>query len=97
MRIAKIIGQVTLSRWHGSVAGVQWKLAVPMTEEDLCNHNKISQAEELVVYDELSATEGHLIALSEGAEASMPFYPKNKPVDAYNAAILDKIEIFKRT
>jgi len=31
------------------------------------------------------------IALSEGREASMPFYPGVKPVDAYNAAILDSL------
>ena len=29
------------------------------------------------------------IAISEGAEASAPFHPDQKPIDAYNAAILD--------
>lgn len=93
MRIAKVIGHVTLSRQHDLLAGVQWKLAIPLAEKDLRDKNDDPKAEELVVYDELSTAEGQLIALSEGAEASMPFYPNNKPVDAYNAAILDKIEI----
>lgn len=48
---------------------------------------------ELVAYDELSAGIGEWIALSEGAEASMPFYPNNKCVDAYAAAIIDTVEI----
>ena len=50
-------------------------------------------AEELVVWDELGAGIGSRIALSDGAEAAQPFRPENKPVDAYNAAILDSIEI----
>jgi ethanolamine utilization protein EutN len=51
------------------------------------------EAEELVVYDELGAGIGSLIAISEGAEAAQPFRPELKPVDAYNAAILDRIEL----
>jgi len=50
-------------------------------------------AEEIVVYDELGAGLGSRIAISEGAEAAQPFRPEFKPVDAYNAAILDNIEL----
>ena len=42
-------------------------------------------ADPLVVWDELGAGNGSLIALSEGAEAAQPFRPDIKPVDAYNA------------
>jgi len=92
MRIGKVIGQVTLSRYHPSVAGTQWKIVVPQTEDNL---RKVSDedSEELVVYDDLSAADGQFIAFSEGAEATKPFYPQDKPIDAYNAAILDRIEI----
>ena len=48
---------------------------------------------ELVVYDELSAGVNEWIAFSEGAEASMPFYPNNKAVDAYASAIIDQLEL----
>jgi ethanolamine utilization protein EutN len=92
MRIGKVIGQLTLSRCHESVQRFRWKIVVPMTENDLRTENE-SNAEELVVYDDLSVGEGQLIALSEGAEASMPFFPNPKPIDAYNAAILDQIEL----
>ena len=46
--------------------------------------------------DELGAGVGSLIAVSEGAEASAPFHPEVKPIDAYNAAILDTIQIGER-
>jgi ethanolamine utilization protein EutN len=47
----------------------------------------------LVAWDELGAGTGCTIALSEGPEAAMPFRPDLKPVDAYNAAILDHLEV----
>ena len=47
----------------------------------------------MVVYDELGAGIGSLIAISEGREAAQPFRPELKPVDAYNAAILDSIDL----
>ncbi|HEX4149657.1 MAG TPA: EutN/CcmL family microcompartment protein, partial [Pirellulales bacterium] len=50
-------------------------------------------AEELVVYDQLGAGVGSRIAVSEGGEAAQPFHPDMKPIDAYNAAILDSIQI----
>ncbi len=36
---------------------------------------------------------GALIAISEGGEAAQPFYPAQKPVDAYNAALLDDVQL----
>lgn len=92
MRIGKVIGQLTLSRGHDSLTGAQWKIVVPASEADLLEGAEPT-SEDLVVYDEISAGEGQLVAFSEGAEASMPFYPNNKPIDAYAAAILDRVEI----
>ncbi|MDR2116228.1 MAG: EutN/CcmL family microcompartment protein [Planctomycetaceae bacterium] len=92
MRIGKVIGQLTLSRCNESVKGFRWKIVVPITEDDL-RTKKEPQTEELIVCDELSVGEGQRIAFSEGAEASMPFFPNPKPIDAYNAAILDQIEL----
>lgn len=98
MRIAQIIGTVTLSRWHPSLATASYRLAVPLTLAALANTD--GQAlpspppgtEELVVYDDLGAGFGSRIAMSEGGEAAQPF-ANDKPVDAYNAAILDAIRI----
>jgi microcompartment protein CcmK/EutM len=92
VRIGKVIGQLTLSRANPVVIGAQWKITVPMTEDDL-RQNREPKGEELIVYDDLSVADGQRIAFSEGAEASMPFYPNPKPFDAYCAAILDSIEL----
>jgi ethanolamine utilization protein EutN len=92
MRIGKVIGTVTLSRSHESLLGACYRLTVPMSLDDL-KQSREPAAEELVVYDELGAAIGSRIAFSEGGEAAQPFYPNMKPVDAYNAALLDQIEI----
>jgi ethanolamine utilization protein EutN len=96
MRIAQVIGTVTLSRCHASFAGARLRLAVPLSLDELrAPQNSQPLAEELVVWDDLAAGIGSRIALTEGAEAAQPFRPHDKPVDAYNAAILDSIEIKK--
>ncbi len=92
MRIAKIIGTVTLNRPHPNFRGARFKLAVPLTLDDLRSATESSD-EPLVVYDDLGAGIGDQIMLSEGAEAAQPFYPELVPVDAYNAGILDDITL----
>jgi microcompartment protein CcmK/EutM len=92
MRIGEILGTVTLSRAHPSLAGGTFKLVVPLSLADLAERGG-EPAEELVVYDALGAGMGQRIALSEGREAAQPFHPEVKPIDAYNAAILDQIQI----
>ena len=92
MRIAEVIGTVTLNRSHPSVVGARFKLAVPLTWDNLLDRSH-EPAEEVVAYDELGAGIGSLIALSEGREAAVPFHPDVKPVDVYNAAILDNLRV----
>lgn len=92
MRIAKIIGTVTLNRWHPTLNGACLKLASPMSRDGLTTGQQ-PQADSIVVYDEFGSDEDCLILLSEGAEAAQPFYPELKPIDAYNAGILDEFDI----
>ena len=92
MRIAEVIGNVTLSQSIPEFAGASYRLARPLSLAELANQTTAS-ADPLVVYDELGATEGTHIALSEGGEAAQPFRPELKPVDAYNAAIIDDISL----
>jgi len=68
------------------------KLVVPLSLDDLTGRPG-EPAAEIVVFDELGAGVGSRIAISEGREAAQPFYPDVKPVDAYNAAILDTIRV----
>jgi microcompartment protein CcmK/EutM len=92
MRIGEVIGSVTLSRRHPSLIGAAFRLAVPLTLAELSSH-AAGAGEPIVVYDDLGAGNGSLIAISEGGEAAQPFRPHDKPVDAYNAAILDSVDV----
>ncbi len=92
MRIAEIVGKVTLNRCHPSFRGANLKLAIPLMAQDLLQDEPPAE-DTLVVWDELGAGPGSYIALSEGPEAAQPFRPDIKPVDAYAAAILDNLNI----
>ena len=91
MRVAETIGKVTLNKCHPAVQGATWLVAVPLTLEGLSG-KAAGRGEPIVVFDELGAGAGSRIAVSEGTEAAAPFYPAVKPIDAYNAAILDTLE-----
>lgn len=91
MRIGKTIGTVTLVEPHEAVRGGVFRLVVPLATCDLTRGD--GPAEPLVAWDDLGAGEGQLVAFSEGGEAAQPFRPADKPVDAYIAAILDKLHI----
>ena len=93
MRIAKIIGNVTLNRAHPTYRGSSLKVAVPLSLENLLDEASELRNEIEIVWDELGAGNGNLIAMAEGPEACRPFRPEKKPVSAYNAAILDDIEV----
>jgi ethanolamine utilization protein EutN len=81
---------VTLNRWHESLRGARYRVAVPLSLVNLRGESA-ADAEGIIVYDDLGAGDGSLIAISEGAEAAQPFRPDNKPIDAYCAAILDSV------
>ena len=91
MRIAEVIGTVTLSRCHPALAGFRWIIGVPFSLNGL--HAKKAEGEDLVIYDDLGAGFGSRIGFSEGGEAAVPFLPERKPVDAYCACILDHLSI----
>lgn len=96
MRIARVMGNVTLGRRDinlppGSLLLVEVLDSPALTGHGRGDHRRSAMPEALVVFDELGAGRGQLIAISEGGEAMQPFRPKKVPCDAYNAAILDDI------
>lgn len=98
MRIAEVVGRCTLSVCHPSLRGATWLIGVPLTQEGLQNvaagnSKDAGRNEAIVIFDGLGAGIGDLIAVSEGAEAAAPFAPNLKPIDAYDAAILDRVVI----
>ena len=92
MRIAEVIGTVTLSRAHPSLARARWVIGVPFSLRAL-QEGLPPDGEDMVIFDNLGAGHGNRIGVSEGAEAAAPFYPEPKPLDAYCACILDQIAI----
>ena len=91
MQLYKVIGNVTLSRAHPSFRGSSLKATLPYGDELL--GRKVTDSDLTIVWDDLGAAEGSIIAVSDGAEAAQAFKPAQKPVDAYNAAILDEINL----
>lgn len=92
MRVAEVIGNVTLSACHPSLDGGTWLIVVPLSADGLVGKPG-GRGEPLVMLDERRAGQGAVVAVAEGPEASNPFLPDVKPLDAYNAAILDSIDI----
>jgi len=66
------------------------RLVVPLAAADLARGD--GPAEPLVAWDDLGAGDGQVVAFSEGGEAAQPFRPLDKPVDAYVAAIIDRLD-----
>jgi len=92
VKFARIIGRVTLSVADPSYRGGRFLMGLPCTPDtDMPRRSQpLPKGNSFVLYDNHGATEGDLIAYTDGGEASAPF-PEPTPCDAYNAAILDTI------
>lgn len=97
MRIGRVIGKVVLGKKLASLKGGSLLVVEALDADALANHARHAarhkpMPQSLVVFDQLGAGMGQLIAVSEGAEATAPFYPDRVPIDSYCAAILDEVE-----
>jgi ethanolamine utilization protein EutN len=96
MRIGKVVGRIVMTQTYDTLVGGRFLLVQVQDRFSLTGQPRKS-TEVLVVYDNLGATDGDLIAFTESREATMPFYPEKKvPLDAYNAAILDHVIVSKK-
>ena len=92
MRIAEVIGRVTMSRLHPSLKGGRFMIVLPMPLEALTEDSP-RRGEEVIAYDTLGASPGGLVGLSEGREAANPFGEDKTPVDAYCACLIDHLSL----
>jgi len=93
MRLGKVRGKLTLTHHWSTLHGGRF-LIVDVQDRFALAGGKRKTSECVVVYDHLGASEGDLIAFAESREATNPFYPeKLVPIDAYNAAIIDTLNI----
>lgn len=90
MRIAKVVGTVTLNRCHPSFQGATLKLVIPQSLGNLIGEDS-TEAETLTAWDELGAGLGSDVSIAEGPEAAQPFRPEIKAVDCYVSALLDHV------
>lgn len=98
MRLARVIGNVTLSQKLPEIKAGSLLICDAFDNAALHGHateqpRSQPMPESLVVFDELGADEGQIIAISEGGEACMPFIPDHVPCDAYAAAIIDHLHL----
>ena len=93
MRIGKVVGRVTHQSVYETLVGGRFLLVEVQDRFSLAGQAR-KTSEYLVAYDHLGAHDGDLIAIAESREACMPFYPEKRvPLDAYNAAILDCVNV----
>jgi microcompartment protein CcmK/EutM len=94
MRIGTVEGSVTLNQSWETLTGGRLLLVRVHDRKSIVDGKVAPDAERIVVFDELGANVGETIAFSESREAAMPFYPERLvPLDAYNAAIIDSINL----
>ena len=83
MKIARVIGNVTLNHREPNLRTGRLLVAEALDAAALAGVERsapraTAMPQSLVVYDDLGAGVGQIIAVSEGAEASMPFRPEPK-------------------
>jgi ethanolamine utilization protein EutN len=88
MRLASVIGRVTLSERHPSLKGERLLLVLPWGPTTAATGGGHDFS--IVAYDQLGAGLGQTVGICESAEATRPFQ-KPTPVDAYCAALIDDV------
>jgi ethanolamine utilization protein EutN len=92
VRIGEVIGRVVLSRCDREFEAGRFMIVRPFDLDAL--EGKAPPTGEIVVaYDELSASNGMQVGLSEGREAAMPFHPKPVALDVYIGCLLDEVVV----
>jgi ethanolamine utilization protein EutN len=83
MQIARVIGNVVVTRKNESLVGITLLLVQPLTPE------RQPAGRPLVAVDAVGAGVGEDVFFVRGKEASFPFYPAEPPVDAGIVGIVD--------
>ena len=92
MRLGTVIAPLTLNAADPALRGARFLLVQPLSKEQFAGALGLPLAKgaTVVVYDNLGAGQGQIVGFTEGAEATAPF-AEPTPVDAFNAAIIDRI------
>jgi microcompartment protein CcmK/EutM len=85
-------GHVVLNSCLEELRGIRLLVVEPVTAENLAKQDGSGGGKALIVADHLGPGMGQMIAFTEGSEASNPYWPKQVPVDAYCALIVNTVD-----
>ena len=83
MQIARVIGDVVMTRKDEQLMGITLLLVQPLTPD------RQPVGKPIVAVDAVGAGVGEEVFFVRGKEASFPFYPAEPPVDAGIVGIID--------
>ena len=83
MQIARVIGDVVVTRKDDNLTGIKLLILQPLTPE------REPAGRTLVAVDAVGAGVGEEVFFVRGKEASFPFFPVEAPVDAGIVGIVD--------
>ena len=83
MQLARVIGDVVMTRKDANLAGLTLLVVQPLTPE------REPAGRPLVAVDAVGAGVGEEVFFVRGKEAGFPFYPVEAPVDAGIVGIVD--------
>ena len=83
MQLARVIGDVVVTRKDESLVGIKLLVLQPLTPE------RQAAGRPLVAVDAVGAGVGEEVFFVRGKEASFPFHPAAPPVDAGIVGIVD--------
>jgi ethanolamine utilization protein EutN len=83
MQLAKVIGDVVMTRKDENLTGIKLLIVQPL------NADRQAAGRPIVAVDSVGAGVGEHVFFVRGKEASFPFYPVEPPVDAGIVGIVD--------
>ena len=83
MQLARVIGDVVVTRKDDNLSGLKLLILQPLTPE------RQPAGRTLIAVDSVGAGVGEEVFFVRGKEASFPFYPVEPPVDAGIVGIVD--------
>ena len=87
MQLAKVIGDVVITRKDENLAGITLLVLQPIAADG----SNVGRT--LVAVDAMGAGVGETVFFVRGKEASFPFYPTEVPTDAGIVGIVDHFDV----
>ena len=87
MQLARVIGDVVMTRKDEELTGIKLLLVQPLTPDGE------PTGRPLVAVDSVGAGVGENVFFVKGKEASFPFFPAEPPVDAGIVGIVDRWDL----